>query len=63
MLDLGALLKSTLGDARREARALEMTKAIMEGQASATHGPEGVGHGEPWAYAMGVYPGCYTSLT
>lgn len=55
MLDIGALLRSTLGDARREARALEMAKAIVQGQASATHGPEGVGHRAPWDHAIGVY--------
>ena len=56
MLDIAALMKTAaLGDGRLNKRALTLTTGIIEGQASATHGPEGVGHQRPWSHAMGAF--------
>jgi hypothetical protein len=56
MLDIAALMKTApLGDSRLNNRALMLVTGIIQGQASATHGPEGVGHRRPWPHAMGAF--------
>jgi len=56
MIDLAALLQTaSLGDKRLDQRALTLVGDIIKGQASATHGPEGVGHQRTWAHAMGTF--------
>lgn len=56
MLAIQDLLRQApLPDARLNARALQLAKAIVEGQASATTGAQGVGHKEPWAHTVGAF--------
>ena len=56
MLDIAKLMKAApLGDGRLNKRGLTLVTGIIEGQASATHGPEGVGHERPWAHAIGAF--------
>jgi hypothetical protein len=56
MLDVAALMKTApLGDGRLNKRAQTLVTGIIQGQASATHGPQGVGHQRPWSHAMGAF--------
>lgn len=56
MLNLPRLLNAApLGDARLNARALTLVKAIAQGQMNATSGTQGVGSPEPWAQTMGSF--------
>ena len=56
MLDTAALMKfAPLGDGRLNKRALGLVNGIIQGEASATHGPEGVGHRQPWSHALGAF--------
>lgn len=56
MLNVAALIHAApLGDSRLNQRALTLVTSIIEGHASATHGPEGVGHRQPWSHAMGAF--------
>ena len=56
MLDIAALLNAApIGETRLNRRALSLVTSIIEGHASASHGPEGVGHLHTWAHAMGAF--------
>ena len=56
MLNLEALLgRAPLGNDQRNDRALVLVTTILQGQASSTHGTEGVGQDVPWAHTMGAF--------
>jgi hypothetical protein len=56
MLNLAELINSApLGDPRRNARALTLTKAMLQGQMSGTHGVPGAGGAMPWADTVAAF--------
>ncbi|HNN97472.1 MAG TPA: transposase DNA-binding-containing protein [Pseudomonadota bacterium] len=56
MLHLAELINSApLGDPRRNARALTLTNAMLQGQMSGTHGVPGAGGAMPWADTIGAF--------
>ena len=56
MFDLPALVRAcALGDPRRDARFFGLVRAVLEGQAAGSHGPEGAGQRAPWPHVMAAW--------